>query len=431
MASDKLTLTYKSILLFGPLLFQILLRRITAIRHRWTYKAVKEAKNVVVIGGSFAGFELSTRLMESLPTGFKVILIEKNSHFNYLFNFPRFSVLPGHEHTAFIPYDKVGKNAPEGIFTRIQGEAVGVTDNQVLLASGEKIDYCYLAVATGSAQPLPAKVSATERNEACLELQSVQENIKDKNARSIAVVGAGAVGVELASDIKDIYPDKSVTLIHSRSQLLSQFGKKLHDYVMHTLEESGIRVLLNERPRLSVNSGSLAKNQTLTFSDGHEESFDLVISSTGQRPNSHILASIYPDAISKATSRINVKPTLQIDIAHDPSPRIFALGDIAEHGGPRMARAVWFQAGVVANNIVAMAQGRQPSTHYAPAAFLEGAIKLTLGQKHYVTYGKDEKGQELLVPSHNGKVDLDIAKGWWLLGHAQKDVKTAEPVKSA
>lgn len=36
-------------------------------------------------------------------------------------------------------------------------------------------------------------------------------------AKNIAVIGGGAVGVELATDIKSYYPEKSVTLVHSRT----------------------------------------------------------------------------------------------------------------------------------------------------------------------------------------------------------------------
>jgi NADH dehydrogenase FAD-containing subunit len=50
----------------------------------------------------------------------------------------------------------------------------------------------------------------------------VQETIRQ--SQSVAVVGGGAVGVQLSSDIKDFYPDKDVTLIHSRERLLSHFG---------------------------------------------------------------------------------------------------------------------------------------------------------------------------------------------------------------
>ncbi|KAI1077857.1 hypothetical protein F5B20DRAFT_550578 [Whalleya microplaca] len=412
MPSDNVKLIYKSLGFFLPYLGRLALQRVAATYHGWRWRDTADAKNVVVLGGSFAGIELVKRLAETLPTGFKVVWIEKNSHFNYLFNFPRFAVMTGHEHEAFIPYNGVARGTPAGIFKRIQDTAVKLTEDQVLLASGDKIDYAYLAIATGSSQPLPVQVVATERSEACHELQGVQQTIK--TSHRIAVIGGGAVGVELASDIKDFYRDKDVTLIHSHGQILSHFGNRLGEYALRALrDELKIRVLLNERPKMPT-TGNMTRSATLSFSDGHEEHFDLVIGCTGQQPNSSILASLLPSAISKESSRILVQPTLQVSTTEAPIPDtpIFAFGDVAEHGGPRMARAGWLQSEVVLDNILAMIGGHTPWRRYTPNVFIEGAIKLTLGKTHNVVYAIDADGSDVMVPARNGRLDLEIERAW-------------------
>ncbi|KDN45311.1 hypothetical protein K437DRAFT_294604 [Tilletiaria anomala UBC 951] len=81
-------------------------------------------KNVVVLGGSYGGMHAAAVLAARLPPSHRVILIERNSHFNHLYVFPRFSVLPGHEHKAFIPYTSIFKDAPpRGPGQRRQGRA--------------------------------------------------------------------------------------------------------------------------------------------------------------------------------------------------------------------------------------------------------------------------------------------------------------------
>lgn len=55
-------------------------------------------KNVVVLGASYVGIGAAQKLAATLPEDFQVILIEPNSHFMHLFAFPRFAVLPSHEH---------------------------------------------------------------------------------------------------------------------------------------------------------------------------------------------------------------------------------------------------------------------------------------------------------------------------------------------
>ncbi|KAJ7621518.1 hypothetical protein DFH06DRAFT_1341145 [Mycena polygramma] len=194
MAFDQLRLIGKVLTFVFPFLGKLLLERVAAVRHRWTYKLVPGAKNVVVLGGSFAGIELAKRLAETLPTGFKA-------------RCPRLRA------QGVIPYDSVAKSCPPGILTRVQDTVVDITANHVALASGQNIEYEYPRdrhrLVPAAPRPGRGPWSAPD---ACAELRSVQDNIRD--SQRIALVGGGAVGIQLASDIKSFYPDKEVTLVH-------------------------------------------------------------------------------------------------------------------------------------------------------------------------------------------------------------------------
>ncbi|KAL2869639.1 NAD(P)/FAD-dependent oxidoreductase [Aspergillus lucknowensis] len=444
MASDTLKMFSRGLAWFIPYLLRQGLHTFYAMYHGWTYHATSNPKHIVVIGGSFAGLELVKRLTQTIPTGYKVIWIEKNSHLNYVFAFPRFSVVQGLEGRAFIPYTGVEAGAPEGCLRKIQGVVTGVfmgeEGGKVTLQGGEEVAFEYLVLATGSTQPLPVQVSSTEREDACKELQGVQSVIEE--SQTIAILGGGAVGVELASDIKDFYQDKEVTLVHSRDQLLNRFGPRLQDHTLTALRnELGVRVLLGERPRLpSGGESSMTRNARLVFKDGREEAFDLVIGCTGQRPNSSILATAYPGSLCGKSSRILVQPTLQIltnntitafPATTHPTPnrseRVFALGDVAAHPGPLMARAGVVQSEIVVQNILSLINGQPAKKIYKPNWFIEGAIKLTLGKTHYAIYARDggekETGDEVMIVSKKGKVDLDVGMAWRQYGVGKEFAK--------
>lgn len=274
MLPDSFRFYATYLVVFFKITITELFQQVHALEHRFTYRQTSSPKNVVVIGGSFAGFYLAKRLSNSLPTGYRVVLIEKNSHFNYLFNFPRFSVLPGHEHKAFIPYDGIARNSPAGIFQRVQDYATAVGPKEVTLRSGKTIRYEFLAIATGALRPPPTNLLATEKAAGCLELQSFQDKIKAANR--ICVIGGGAVGVQMAGDIKSVYPQKRVALIHSRGQLLPGFRKVLHDHVCAAMSRMGVKVILNERPPVAP-AGISAGMTRLDFKDGHTEEFDLIV----------------------------------------------------------------------------------------------------------------------------------------------------------
>ncbi|CRG91878.1 Apoptosis-inducing factor 2 [Talaromyces islandicus] len=412
MVHEKLRFGLKTATIFVPFLLQLLNQRLFALVHRWTYHAVSFPKEIIVIGGSFTGIQLAQRLTETIPTGYRVTMIERKSHFNYLFNFPRYSVLAGHEEYAFIPYDMMEKAAPSGSFRRIRDTVTSIKDGKVYLESAEAIEFSYLVIATGSKQGLPSKGISTEKKDGCRELQTVQENIQAANR--IAVIGGGAVGVELATDIKYFHPEKEVTIVHSRERLLHRFGPRLHEHVVRKMGEMGIHTRLGERPEI------VAEGKELLFPNGERQVYDLILPCAGQTPNSAIVQDLAPGIVSPGTKQIRVQSTLQIlaDSKEDTAAlsNIFAIGDVAETGGPNMGRAGFFQAEVIIRNILAMVQGRNASSIYQPRPDIEGAIKLSLGKDDAVMYMEEDDGSDFLIPIKGGKEDLEIENAWSRLG---------------
>lgn len=55
---------------------------------------------------------------------------------------------------------------------------------------------------------------------------------------------------ELATDAKEFHPSKSVTLIHSRDQILNRFHPELHSVIMKRLSALGIQVILGQRVKM-------------------------------------------------------------------------------------------------------------------------------------------------------------------------------------
>lgn len=73
------------------------------------------------------------------------------------------------------------------------------------------------------------------------------------NSSSIVVIGGGAVGVQTATDIKELYPDKSVTLVHSRKTVMHKFHQKFHDIIEERCTELGIQMRLGSRVKVPPN----------------------------------------------------------------------------------------------------------------------------------------------------------------------------------
>lgn len=116
----------------------------------------------------------------------------------------------------------------------------------------------------------------------------------------------------------------------------------------------------------------------LELKDGRSVPTDLVIPATGQIPNNQFLQGLKPSSespiLNAANGFIRVRPSLQFQ---DPNySHLFAVGDIADSGAHKAARPGVGQASVVAKNLLAMIEGREPSEN---VAITPPAIHLSLG----------------------------------------------------
>lgn len=157
--------------------------------------------------------------------------------------------MPNHEHKAFIPYtglfSSVSKDPSR--HTVIQARALSVQAHHLQLDrewnGSAQIPFEYLVVATGTRLAQPAGMKHDDKLSSVSYLQRHQADVK--RAKSILIVGGGAVGVQMATDLKEFYPDKEITVVQSRPKLMPQFHEKLHEIVKGRFDELGVKCVFN------------------------------------------------------------------------------------------------------------------------------------------------------------------------------------------
>lgn len=297
-------------------------------------------KRVVIIGGGFAGLELS----KQLHNHFQVVMIDKN-------NFHTFQPLLYQVATAGIepdsivyPLRKVFKGYGHFHF-RMAGAHEVKPDQNLLHTSIGDIHYDYLILATGSdtsyfgmerlrqySMPMKSVQEALDLRSCILQNFETALISPDQNERealmNYVIAGGGPTGVELAGALGELkkhvlpndYPEldfrqMKITLIEGGPRILGTFKEKAGEKAKGYLEELGVKVLLNTR--VTDYDGSVA-----TTHEGATLHTKTLIWAAG-------VMGVSVPGIPKEAIQPNGRITIDEYCRVQGTKNIFAVGDVA------------------------------------------------------------------------------------------------------
>ena len=333
---------------------------------------------IVIIGGGYAG----TALAKEIDPAFDVTLIEKRERFFHNSGSLRAAVDARWLRKLFIPYDHLLKRG-----RILNGRVVDVKPDEVLLEDGQNVKFDALVLATGSSYPFPAKMASDGVTEAEAAVQLVNERVA--RAKSILLIGAGPVGIELAAEIAGLYPAKMVTLIDPGAKLLPAFNPKLGERLEAGLHGMGVKVLLGERlvkmpTETNATQAAQPSMQTYLTEKGTRIEADLHFICFGMQMNTGFLQPHLGDILDER-KQVRINKHLQVQGYEN----IFAIGDIVNTGEPKLITTADAHASLVAGNLRRLAARRTDLAVYRPrpAAFVivplgtsGGAVQLPLGK---------------------------------------------------
>ena len=174
------------------------------------------------------------------------------------------------EDTVLIPYDnllvKGNGTIKVGRVTAIEQGKESQSGGSVILSTGERIQYNILVLAPGS--EWEGSLAFPDDRAAVLEhIRSWRR--KFENANGIVLAGGGAVGIgttlftsiasfvldltflfsylEYAGEIKDAFPQKKVTIVHSDSMLLNAtYPNKYRKRIEKDITSRGVNIVFND-----------------------------------------------------------------------------------------------------------------------------------------------------------------------------------------
>lgn len=339
-------------------------------------------QKIIIIGGGAGGLELATDLGDKLGKTDKaqITLVDKNSY--HLWKPLLHEVATGvlDEQVDNIYYASQGQQHnfefTQGTFTDLDRDSKRIT---VINHNDESIsiDYDILVIAIGSTsndfgtpgvkehciflddQNAAIRLRETLINKFtsfCSIIDDHQNTDQDKIR--IAIVGGGATGVELASELPNMVETfgacgrnkmcsdlLDVSVIEATDRILPALPEKTAISITKTLEKQGIHVLTKTMITKAENDGFYPK-------DGDIIKADIMIWTAGVKAPDYLKE--ISGLESSRSNQLVVKPTLQT--SRDDS--IFVIGDCAYamqengHASPPTAQAAHQMAKICYENII-------------------------------------------------------------------------------
>ncbi|WP_305783476.1 NAD(P)/FAD-dependent oxidoreductase [Symbioplanes lichenis] len=303
-------------------------------------------RTIAVIGGGYGGSLVARELDDTAD----VVLIDPRDAFVNAAGSLRALTRPDFAPRIFFPFATL---LSRGHFVR--GAAVSVDPRGVELADGRRVDADYLVLATGSGYTYPAKPRAgvTSSAEALDDLRATHEHLAA--AGRVLIVGAGPVGLELAAEIKEVWPDKHVVVVDRNAEVLPGFLlPEVRDDLLAQLGRAGIELRLGTTVTGLPEPGHHGEFRVATGA-GDVITADIWFRANGVSINTGYLAD---GKLTTLTERGTVPVTERLTVrGHD---HVYALGDIADLPDPKMASYAQQQAQTVVTNLRAQLTGERP-----------------------------------------------------------------------
>lgn len=340
-----------------------------------------DKKNIVVIGGGFAGTQLVKKLERELSDDWQVILLSEENYTTFnpmLAEVVGASVLPSH---VIAPIRRMIRKTR---FISARATSVSIDDKTVFF-EGEggpgSIGYEHLVLSFGSranldiipgmqrhAMPFKLLGDALNLRNRVIEQMEKAELEEDPEKRRwlghFIIIGAGFSGVEVGGGIQDFilasqkhYPrlrdeDLKVTIIHRGELPLQELNSELGEHVLQKMSKRGVNIVLK------TGVSEVDEMGVVTDTQGRIEGAT-TICTIGTKPNPLIEHMDVPN--NRGRLLVNADMSVQ---GHST---IWAIGDCAlvpnEHDGqtsPPTAQFAIREGQQLASNIARVVRGDAP-----------------------------------------------------------------------
>jgi NADH:ubiquinone reductase (H+-translocating) len=332
---------------------------------------------IVVVGAGFAGLRAIRQLAHIKA---EIILIDRNNYHTFIpllyqvaagfitpeaIAYPLRKYLRPFKNTRFIQAEVQKLDfAAKMVKTKV----IDITYDYLVIATGSQAQFLGVDGAPQYALPMRTLEDAVvirDRLISNFERAAVSSDPeRRKQLLTIAIIGGGATGVELAGSIIELiqgtlakdYPtinprEVKIILIHSGAKLLADYPSHLSNYTLKQLRRRGVKVHLQSRVSevmpgaIELDDGTILETATTIWTAGVEAN--------------------YPQPEAKLPTARKDKICVNSNLQLPEHPEVYAVGDVAfvKHNGEPLlgiAPEALQQGTAVAQNLRRQIRGLSP-----------------------------------------------------------------------
>jgi len=308
---------------------------------------MSKKKLLVVIGGVAAGLSAASYVKRRRPD-IEVLVLEKSHYASYGSCGLPYLI----EGLVEDPAELIARPIEElrekrGLDVRVLHEVVSIdVEKRRVFARNIEADkefvvqFDWLVISTGASALLPSFPGVN--SEGVFTLRTLEDGIrvenyiKSKSPRSVAIVGGGYIGIEVAEAFS--IRGFEVTVIEKLPRILSNYDEEISDKVKEELNEKGVKLIVGS----GVGAIERSREVTKVITERETIETEMVLLGIGIKANTN-LANDAGIELGESGA-INVNGRMETNL-----PGVYACGDCAEVYHRILKRNVWIPLGDTAN----------------------------------------------------------------------------------
>ncbi|MFC0270929.1 NAD(P)/FAD-dependent oxidoreductase [Metabacillus herbersteinensis] len=235
-------------------------------------------KNLVILGGGYGGMRVLLRLLPNqLPDDVQITLIDKNPY--HCLKTEYYALAAGtisdhHIRVSFPEHPRL--HVQYGEVTSVEMES-----KQILLSNHDPIAFDDLIIGLGCEDKyhnVPGADQFTFSIQTIDQSRDTYQKLNNLSAgATVAIVGAGLSGVELASELRESRKDLNIKIFDRGKHILSSFPVRLSNYVENWFEEHGVTI---------INGANITKVEpNVVYNHDEPIECDAIVWTAGIQPN--------------------------------------------------------------------------------------------------------------------------------------------------